>query len=348
VLGASENMDGWELLRKQDPKSTTKRILKARIDWLSLCPRGKNLMPVLYKEDGTVGVEAQCVLVKSSEESRERGEILAAVYVPEVPDSEGDFASAEIVKDMAYDFAKNGHKLDLRHDETPLTKDQAFVAESFVIQKADPRFAGLTNEDGTKIDATGGWGVVVKLQDPTLKRLYKEGAWKGVSMGGRARREPDSPIKKDEDTMTAEELKKAIEEANKGMALTIAQSVATAVGEAVAKALPKPPEAPKPETGDTPVFKGDPSNPKDVAAHAAKLQKEKLLKEIDWNDAEAVAAHADSLTKERASGQPAGEGSNAPRKGSLQDKLTKGRERGSKLAQIANRARGYKDEPTEE
>jgi hypothetical protein len=161
-----------------------KKIKWANIDFISLCPRGKNRLKVLYKEDGRF--EAG-VSIKKAPTFDKNGEIIAAIYLPNHMDMDGEFATESLaIKSMAYSHARNGSKLDLRHDEKPLTKDQAYVAESFIIQEGDPRFADLVDDDGQKVDATGGWGAVIKLEDPSLKSNYEFDGWEGVSLFGLA------------------------------------------------------------------------------------------------------------------------------------------------------------------
>lgn len=157
-----------------------RRIKKAQIKFISLVPAGANKMPVLYKDDGHVEFDT---LVKASEDA---GELLAVVYAPEHRDSQGDIASAEVIKDMAYDAAKRGVEIDLRHDGKPVGRERAYVAESFLIAKGDERFVGWTDRDGGAADLTGAWATVIKIEDPELRRLYREGEWGGVSMAGRA------------------------------------------------------------------------------------------------------------------------------------------------------------------
>lgn len=157
-----------------------RRIKKAKIEFISLVPAGANKMPVLYKADGMVEFDT---LVKASEDA---GELLAVVYAPEHRDSQGDIASAEVIKDMAYDAARRGVEIDLRHDGKPVGRERAYVAESFLVAKGDERFAGWKDRDDSEVDLTGAWATVIKIEDPELRRLYREGVWGGVSMAGRA------------------------------------------------------------------------------------------------------------------------------------------------------------------
>ena len=163
-----------------------KRLKNPRIKWVSLCPAGKNRIPVLFKEDGTFEVE---LLSKMSSE----GILTALVYVPDLLDSDGDFADAQTVKEMAYSFQKEGGQIDLRHDGKALGRDRAWVAETFIVQKGDPRFNEFRTRSGEKVDPTGSWGMVIKVEDPNLQKLYNDGAWHGVSLAGVAEREDAGP-----------------------------------------------------------------------------------------------------------------------------------------------------------
>jgi hypothetical protein len=324
-------MSSMGRLRKE--KVPVRRITKARINYLSLCPRGKNLMPTVYKEAG-VEAKLDVLLLKGTDELVEKGELIAVVYAPEKVDADQEVASEAVVKAMAYSHARGGFKLDLRHDEQPLSEDDAYVAESFLIQKGDPRFADVKDVNGKQVDVTGGWGVVVKLESPLLKGLYRQGAWAGVSMGGFASREADV-VEKEDDMLDLETLKKAMADNNK--------SLAEAIVAGIVAATQKPAD---------PIKKADdnfnPLDPKQVKARREKLQREQLLKSVDWDDPEAVAAYEEQLLKAeeekaaiRASGQPLAKGDeNQAPEGSSDDVLKKGFARGLKLAEIANKNRG--------
>lgn len=154
-----------------------RRIKKAKITFVSLCPRGKNQMPVLFKDDGTFEVQT---LVKEQAE----GELTALVYVPEHSDSDGDVADAKVIKEMAHDYLRDSGKVDVRHNGQALTKEQGYVAESFIVQKGDPRFEDMIDLKGRPVDAAGSWGMVIKIDDPELRSKYANGEWQGVSMFG--------------------------------------------------------------------------------------------------------------------------------------------------------------------
>lgn len=166
---------------KSNKNNRKRQILKAKIGFLSLCPAGANTIRTMYKsDDGNKNIELQML----SKDMSEQGELICCVYAPDLEDSQGDQASAEVIKDFAYDFAKNGGNIDIRHNEEALSKDDIFVAETLIIQKGDERFEGMEDYDGNSVDVTGGWGVILKVEDEELRKLYRSGEWGGISMGG--------------------------------------------------------------------------------------------------------------------------------------------------------------------
>ena len=168
-------------IAKSNKNNRKRQILKAKIGFISLCPAGANTIHTMYKSDnGNKNIELQML----SKDMTEQGELTCCVYVPDLEDSQGDQASAAVIKDFAYDFAKNGGNIDIRHNEEALSKDDIFIAETMIIQKGDERFEGMEDYDGNSVDVTGGWGVILKVEDEELRKLYRSGDWGGISMGG--------------------------------------------------------------------------------------------------------------------------------------------------------------------
>lgn len=161
-----------------------RRIIEAKITHLSLVKRGANRLPVIYKSDAAKDNIDIDMLVKASADFDEKGELIAVVYAPELRDTQGDIASQDVIRKAMHDAMKTGIKIDMSHDGKELTKDQVYVAESFEIQKGDPRFADMKDRDGNAVDVTGGWGVVMKITDPAVRKLYRDKTWEGVSMLG--------------------------------------------------------------------------------------------------------------------------------------------------------------------
>lgn len=306
------------------PNKTEKRrrIKKAKIDFVSLCPRGANRMPTLYKEDGSFEIEA---MVKQEDE----GTLLAVVYAPEFRDSQGDIASAEVIKDMAYSFMQNGGQIDIRHDGRAVGPDRAYVAENFIVQKSDPRFQDIVDYAGEPVDVTGGWATVIKLEDPSLRDLYSKHGWEGVSLAGRAEvvtEKEDTPM-----SMSPEDKAEIVKE------------VVGAVGPMIAEALAKLQPAPTPEPTPAPVekaepnveFEGDPTNPKDLAKHAEKLRKEEIAKRVR---SATSAAEVEKILKEL---QPAPQDDNLAKAGNAptpsSNPAPQGKSLGSLMADYASR-----------
>lgn len=272
-----------------------RRIKQAKIRFLSLVPRGANKIATIYKADagtpdtGTFSID---MLVKGF--NNDRGELTAVVYAPENRDSQGDIASAEVIKDMLYEAAKAGFAIDLKHNEVAVSRDQAFVAESFIIQKGDPRFSDTKDYDGNKVDVTGAWGVVIKIESADLRAQYRDGKWSGVSMGGTALVEQEKSQK--EDTMTPAELEAALAKSNAALTLALAASL----GDVLTKAL-KPADAPKPDADAIAKAEKDKKikarkamllkggDPRNVKRAGLVIQKETLVDELDVDDAEAFA-----------------------------------------------------------
>lgn len=168
-------------MAKETNKKAKRQIIKAKIDFISLCPAGANNVQTIYKSKDS---KNEVTILTASKAMTEKGELFCVVYAPDMVDSQGDTASAEVIKDFAYDFAKRGGAIDIRHNEEAVDKEDIFIAESMIIQKDDPRFTGVKDYAGNVVDVTGGWGVVLKVEDEELRNLYRSGEWGGISMGG--------------------------------------------------------------------------------------------------------------------------------------------------------------------
>ena len=61
--------------------------------------------------------------------------LYAEVFAPGMPDSQGDFMSAETIREMAYDFIpQDRSNIDLNHSQ----ERAALVVESFIAREGDP------------------------------------------------------------------------------------------------------------------------------------------------------------------------------------------------------------------
>lgn len=299
-----------------------RRITKAKVKFLTLCPRGANRMPAIYKEEDG-GFDFR-MITKVGDDFAEKGELTAVVYAPELRDSQGEIASGAVIKDMMYDAAKEGLSIDIRHNEKALAKEDAYIAESFIVQKGDPRFADATDYDNNPVDVTGAWAVVLKIEAPDLRAAYREGKWEGISMGGAAASVPDNAAEKvlakllqkisntspqesqdlGDIDMTGDELTAAIAKGNEPLLTAIAKMANPNAGETDAEKLirlekendllrkGKTPPKGKDTDDDTdsdeaPVFKGDPTV-KNIKAHRLALRKHNAQQKVDWADDKSV------------------------------------------------------------
>lgn len=98
------------------------------------------------------------------------------VYIPMIPDSQGDFMTAEEIEKMAHGFMKSGllRGVDTQHD---LVDNGAIVVESFIARKGDPDFI------------EGSWVAAVWVPDD-IWPLVKSGELGGFSMYGSGERVP--------------------------------------------------------------------------------------------------------------------------------------------------------------
>lgn len=99
--------------------------------------------------------------------------VYGEVYVPNVPDSQGDWATADDIQQMAWDFLKEGRlsKIDTNHD---LQVNGCLVVESFIARKGDPDFI------------EGAWVLGVHVPDADMWEKVKKQEINGFSLYGMA------------------------------------------------------------------------------------------------------------------------------------------------------------------
>jgi len=285
-----------------------RRLKKAKITHISLCPRGKNGLQTLWKsDDGTVEVKA------ISKGLNEDGELLAVVYAPNRPDADNDFASALVIKEMAHEYNRDHRKLDIKHDGVVLEKEAAYLAESFIVAKGDERFLGWTGYDGQPAgDLTGAWAVLIKIEDQRLQKAYREGEWAGVSMFGTAAVEE---VDNAEDRIVARMLKELGKERKSTMDKEQFEAMLakmlegfTSLGAKIDAAKVAKSEGdtdttdPKPDEVKAPVFKGSMTNPDDVKAFSAEMRSFTLQKEMTAAVASGDSAKIDAVLAKMAEG----------------------------------------------
>lgn len=118
---------------------------------------------VVQKTDGTV----QAIKKFDSELQIVWGE----VYAPGFPDSQGDFMTAETVRDMAYGFMRKS-AMDAIDTDHSREKNGSFIVESFIARKDDPDFI------------PGSWVIGVHVPDQDTWSLVKNGELNGFSIDG--------------------------------------------------------------------------------------------------------------------------------------------------------------------
>lgn len=267
-----------------------RRIRKAKIEFISLVPKGANKMSAVYKSDGTVSFET---IIKASDAFDDKGELTAVVYAPDMRDSQGDIADAEVVKQMAHDFISNGGKVDIKHDGKAVPAEKARVAETFLVQKTDERFHGWKDREGNAVDLTGAWATVIKIEDPELRKKYRSGEWAGVSMGGTAivdqeKAEFDRLVEAVSKRLNAPPEETTMDEAK--ILKAISDGFASITTELTKVLKPEPKPDPK-KDDDTPKFVGKIDNERDLELHARKIHLYQLKKGTDFNDPESVRSY---------------------------------------------------------
>lgn len=273
-------------------KKAKRRIKAAKISLISLVPAGANRITSLFKDKDAVEMQA---LAKIDAE----GYLTALVYLPDSVDSHGDMAKADNIKQWAHDYIPNmeGNGIDVLHDGEPVGNDRAHICETFLVQKGDPRFVGMTDDEGQTVDPTGAWGVVLKIDDPDLRSRYATGEWVGVSMFGSAIVEPltkstppTKEFKMDETQMAA---------LLKAFGTNLSSDIVAGLSKALKPDPVKPTEPVKVEKTVI-AFEGDITKSADVAAHAEKV----LFASLDMSNPADITKWQAVLAKKAADATP--------------------------------------------
>ena len=234
------------------------QIKNGKITHISLCRRAMNHLPVLMKSSGRMQVE---MLTKAGKE----GLVYALVYVPDAPDQEGHMASAAEIRKMAHDFLANAAEanggIDIEHNFKVLGQDQVRIAETFIVQKGDPRFEGWKDHSGNQINPEGSWGVVLKVLDPTLRAEFENGNLNGVSMFGHAELVPIGKSTTEPNNQPQQQTPMTPQETS-ALAVEIVKALQAS------GALPQPQQVQKAQKIE---FEGDPTNEDDLRAHEDKV-----------------------------------------------------------------------------
>ncbi|QXN72626.1 capsid maturation protease [Rhodobacter phage RcZahn] len=117
---------------------------------------------------GTPAAARAASIKKSDDELRI---VWGEVYAPGFPDSQGDFMSADTVREMAYGFMKKQalNAIDTNHSRE---LNGSIIVESFIAREDDPLFI------------PGAWVIGVYVPDDTVWGMVKSGELNGFSIDG--------------------------------------------------------------------------------------------------------------------------------------------------------------------
>lgn len=165
------------------PRRRFKRIW---VDFISLVDEGANRRTVIWKSvrnlPGKDPLDHTFPILKIDDDQRM---VYGIVYAPDEVDTDGDVATAEVIKETAYRFMREKQEdlkgkpgedkrtIDKQHNAEP---DQGYVAESWIVRKNDALFPNDVNA----------WAVGIKVEDEDTWQEIKKGKIRGLSMGGEA------------------------------------------------------------------------------------------------------------------------------------------------------------------
>lgn len=157
-----------------------RELVGGLITHLSFVDRGANMVRPILKAKGNQDVEVIAQITKFDPQEHL---LYSLVYGPEVIDSHGDFAKAEVVKHYCHNFLRpGGGNIDTMHNL--INVDGVHVAENVIVQKGDRRFDTLDYE-GNQVDTEGWWGVILKIENEEIEKKCVSGEFGGISMWGR-------------------------------------------------------------------------------------------------------------------------------------------------------------------
>jgi len=152
-----------------------RRLKRIDVNFISLVDKGANRKKLVFKREGAreLAFEKPVTIKKLDEDQRM---VFCIVYSPEEIDTQGDTASAEVIKEAAYNFMRcaRTNNVDKQHDFIP---DEGFVAESWIVKDNDAVFPE---------EAAGSWAVGIKVENDETWNLIKSGDITGLSLAGLA------------------------------------------------------------------------------------------------------------------------------------------------------------------
>jgi hypothetical protein len=323
----------------------------AVITTIALCKRGKNKLRTLYKSaDASLEVQT---LVKAS---TEQGELLAVVYAPDRPDDDGDAMTAKEIRKAAHRAMREGIELDIEHDGRTLSRDEAWVAESFIIAKGDERFRDWQDYQGNPVgDLTGAWASLTRLESDELRAAYRRGEFDGVSMFGTAaveQRKSQSAANvvrrlegaTKEIDMNEEELKAILKAHSTELLAAVDAKLATVAKSADAEGTED--NTDETESDPRPVFKGNVSDSEALRAYQSELAAWELNQRVQKG--EITADELATLVKSASEGEPSDEEAGIVAEDSAEVKSLKRRlfkaQKVSNVSKSADEPEGESDE----
>ncbi len=152
-----------------------RKLKKIDVNFISLVDKGANRKKLIFKSiPEIVKSLTKTLLIRKIDD--EQRMVFCIVYSPDEIDAQGDFASAEVIKEAAYNFMRcaRTNNVDKQHDFIP---DEGFVAESWIVKENDPVFPE---------EPTGSWAVGIKVENDETWQLVKNGEITGLSLAGLA------------------------------------------------------------------------------------------------------------------------------------------------------------------
>ena len=101
------------------------------------------------------------------------------VYVPDFPDSDGDFMSATEIRKMEMGFMKHKLQDSVDKQHSNILEEGCCVVESFITRKGDPDFP-----------IEGSWVVGMHIESPALWEEVMSGELNGFSMQAKVKSRP--------------------------------------------------------------------------------------------------------------------------------------------------------------
>jgi hypothetical protein len=139
-----------------------------RVQFISLVKHPANRRPVIVKTGDGATFELPIRIIRKDAATRT---LYGMVYEPGLVDTQGDFASAEVIARAAHEFLRLGlvKMVDFQHDFDP---GKGSVVESFILHGEDDRFPGISK---------GAWVVAIELAPELESQLDDIG---GLSLAG--------------------------------------------------------------------------------------------------------------------------------------------------------------------